>query len=258
MPETTIRLGDIQVRRVGMGSNRLEETPQNVEFVRAAVDAGLAHIDTAYLYTSGSSERTIGAALDLPRDGLVVATKGGYREGEGRPDVLRGHIEESLRRLRTDVIDLYYLHRVHPDTPLEDSMAVIAEARDAGKIRHAGISEVDVGQLERARAVVPIAAVQNRYNLGERGHDDVIDHCEAEGMVFVPYFPLRGLDGPAVTEVAERHGKTARQIGLAWLLHRSPAVLPIPGTLSIDHLRENLSALEIDLSQAEIDALGAG
>jgi aryl-alcohol dehydrogenase-like predicted oxidoreductase len=105
---------------------------------------------------------------------------------------------------------------------------------------------------------VPIAAVQNRYNLGERGHDDVIDHCEAEGIVFVPYFPLRGLDGPAVTEVAERHGKTARQIGLAWLLHRSPAVLPIPGTLSIDHLRENLSALEIDLSQAEIDALGAG
>jgi pyridoxine 4-dehydrogenase len=256
MPETTIRLGDTEVRRIGMGSNRLEETPQNIAFVRAAVEAGLTHIDTAHLYTSGSSERTIGSALDLPRDGLVVATKGGYREGEGKPDVLRGHIEESLGRLRTDVIDLYYLHRVHPDTPLEDSMAVIAEARDAGKIRHVGISEVDVEQIERARAVVPIAAVQNRYNLAERGHDGVIDHCEAEGIVFVPYFPLRGLDGAAVAEIAERLGATPSQIGLAWLLHRSPVVLPIPGTLSIDHLRENLAALAIDLSQADGDALG--
>jgi pyridoxine 4-dehydrogenase len=256
MPEGTIRLGDAEVKRMGMGSNRLEEAPRNLEFVRAAVDAGLTHIDTAYLYASGSSERTIGAALDLPRDGLVVATKGGYRQGEGKPDVLRGQIEESLRRLRTDVIDLYYLHRVHTDTPLEDSMAVIAEARDAGKIRHVGISEVDVHQIERARAVVPIAAVQNRYNLGERGHDDVIDHCEAEGLVFVPYFPLRGADAPAVTAIAERHGKTTTQIALAWLLHRSPAVLPIPGTLSIDHLRENLAALEIDLSRDEVDALG--
>ena len=258
MPETTIRLGDAEVKRIGMGSNRLEETPQNVEFVRAAVAAGLAHIDTAYLYTSGSSERTVGSALDLPRDGLVVATKGGYRQGEGKPDVLRGQIDESLRRLQAGVIDLYYLHRVHPDTPLEDSMAVIAEARDAGKIRHVGISEVGIDQIERARAVVPIAAVQNRYNLAERGHDDVIDHCEAEGLVFVPYFPLRGQDAPAVAEVAARHGTTTSQIALAWLLHRSPAVLPIPGTLSIGHLRENLAAVEIDLSQAEVDALGAG
>jgi pyridoxine 4-dehydrogenase len=258
MPGTTIRLGDAHVKRIGMGSNRLEDTPPNVEFVRAAVDAGLTHIDTAYLYTSGSSERTLGSALDLPRDGVVVATKGGYREGEGQPDVLRGQIDESRRRLRTEVIDLYYLHRVHPGTPLEDSMAVIADARDAGKICHVGISEVGIDQIERARAVVPIAAVQNRYNLAERGHDDVIDHCEAEGIVFVPYFPLRGQNTPAVTEIGQRHGKTASQIALAWLLHRSPAVLPIPGTLSIEHLRENLAALDIELSQAEVDALGAG
>jgi pyridoxine 4-dehydrogenase len=257
MPETTIRLGDTEVKRIGMGSNRLEETPRNVEFVRAAVDAGLTHIDTAYLYTCGSSERTVGSALDLPRDGLVVATKGGYREGEGKPDVLRGQIDESLSRLGTEVIDLYYLHRVHPDTPLEDSMGVIAEAREAGKIRHVGISEVGIDEIERARAVVPIAAVQNRYNLTERGHDDVIDHCEAQGIVFVPYFPLRGQDAPAVTELAARHGKTASQIALAWLLHRSPAVLPIPGTLSIDHLRENLAVLDIELSRDELDSLGA-
>src|SRR5689334_20152209 len=257
MVAQTITLGDTEVKRLGMGSNRLEHTPKNVEFVRAAVDAGLAHIDTAYLYTSGSSERTIGAALDLPRDGLVVATKGGYREGEGRPDVLRGHIEESLRRLRTDVIDLYYLHRVHPDTPLEDSMAVIAEARDAGKIRSVGISAVDVAQIERARAVVPIAAVQNPYNLAERDHDDVIDHCTEQGIAFVPYYPLDGKDAPAVAEIAQRHGKSPSQIALAWLLHRSPAVLPIPGTLSLDHLRDNLATLEIELSQAELDALSS-
>jgi aryl-alcohol dehydrogenase-like predicted oxidoreductase len=159
----------------------------------------------------------------------VVATKGGYREGEGKPDVLRGQIEESLRRLETGVIDLYYLHRVHPDTPLEESMAVIAEFRDAGKIRHVGISEVGIDQIERARAVVPIAAVQNRYSLADRGHDDVVDHCEREGIAFVPYFPLRG------------PGDNTEK--LAWLLRRSPVVLPIPGTLSIEHLRENLAVL---------------
>jgi len=136
-------------------------------------------------------------------------------------------------------------------------MAVIAEARDAGKIRHVGISEVDVRQIERARAVVQIAAVQNLYNLAERGHDDVVEHCTEQGIVFVPYFPLRGKDAPAVAEIADSHGKTASQIVLAWLLHRSPAVLPIPGTLSLDHLRDNLATLEIELSQAEVDTLSA-
>jgi aryl-alcohol dehydrogenase-like predicted oxidoreductase len=184
-----------------------------------------------------------------------VATKGGYRAGEGSPDVLRSQIDESLRRLQTEVIDLYYLHRVHPDTPLEDSMAVIAEARDAGKIRHVGISEVDVSQIERARAVVPITAVQNRYNLDERDHDEVVDYCAEQGIVFVPYFPLTGQDSPGVAEIAGRHGATASQIALAWLLHRSPAVLPIPGTLSLDHLRENLAALDIELSDDEFHAL---
>src|SRR5690349_5691403 len=133
MAEGTITLGDTTVRRIGLGTNRLTNTPQNVQFVRAAMDAGLAHIDTAYLYTSGESEQTIGSSLDLPREGSIVATKGGYRAGEGAPDVLRGQLEESLRRLRTGVIDLYYLHRVHEDTPLERSMAVIAEFRDAGR-----------------------------------------------------------------------------------------------------------------------------
>ena len=255
MANHTISLAGTEVRRIGLGTNRLTNTPQNVRFVRAAIDAGLAHIDTAYLYTGGESEATIGSALDLPRSGCVVATKGGYRAGEGSPDVLRGQIEESLRRLGTDAIDLYYLHRVHPDTPLEDSMAVIAEYHDVGRIRHVGISEVGIAQVERARDVVAIAAVQNRYNLGDRGHDEVIDHCAEQGIVFVPYFPLRGSDAPAVAEIAKRRGATPTQIALAWLLHRSPAMLPIPGTLSIAHLQENLGALEIELTDDEFRGL---
>jgi pyridoxine 4-dehydrogenase len=255
VPDQTITLGSTTVPRIGLGTNRLTVSDANVRFVRAAVDAGLAHIDTAHLYTSGESERAIGGALDLPRAGCVVATKGGYGAGEGRADVLRGQIDESLRRLRTDVIDLYYLHRVHPETPLEESMGVIAEARAAGKIRHVGISAVGVDQIEQARAVVPITAVQNRYNVGDREHDAVIDHCADQGIVFVPYYPLHGRDAPAVADIAGRRGITTGQVVLAWLLHRSPAVLPIPGTLSLDHLKENLEALRLDLSDAEFDAL---
>ena len=255
MVAQTITLGKTEVKRLGMGSNRLEHTPKNIEFVRAAVEAGLTHIDTAYLYTSGESEQTIGSALDLPRDGLVVATKGGYREGEGKPDVLRAQIDESLRRLKTDEIDLYYLHRVHEDTMLQDSVGTIAAYHDAGKIRHVGLSQVGIDQIEQAREIVTITAVQNRYNLSERGWDEVVDHCADEGIVFVPYFPLRGAGGRAVDEIAERHDATSAQIRLAWLLRRSPATLPIPGTLSVEHLKENLAALEIELTDAELDAL---
>jgi pyridoxine 4-dehydrogenase len=184
-----------------------------------------------------------------------VATKGGYAPGTGNPEALRSQIDESLRRLRTDAIDLYYLHRVDPQTPLEESVGTIAEYRDAGKIRHVGLSQVGVDQIELARTIVPIAAVQNHYNLSERGWDDVIDHCAREGIVFVPYYPLNGSDGRAVDAMAERHGATSAQIRLAWLLRRSPATLPIPGTLSSEHLKENLAALEIELTDAEFDAL---
>jgi aryl-alcohol dehydrogenase-like predicted oxidoreductase len=256
VPATTITLGDTTVPRIGLGTNRLTATDANGAFVRAALDAGVAHIDTAYLYTSGESEQAIGRALTLPRDGCVVATKGGYRAGEGRPGVLRGQLDESLRRLGTDVIDLYYLHRVHPETPLEESMRVLADAREAGRIRHVGISEVGIGQIERARAVVPIAAVQNRYNLEDRGHDDVVDYCAEQGIAFVPYYPLHGRETPAVAEIARRRAVTTGQVALAWLLHRSPAVLPIPGTLSLDHLEENLAALQIELSGDELASIG--
>ena len=252
---TTLRVGDADVARIGLGTNRLRNTPANVAFIREAVDLGVGMIDTAHLYTGGGSEETIGSALSSDRSGCIVATKGGYDPGEGRPEVLRGQIEDSLRGLRTDVIDVYYLHRVHPDTPLEDSVGTIAAYHEAGTIRHVGLSQVGIDQIETARRIVPVAAVQNHYNLSERRWDDVIDHCAKEGIVFVPYFPLKGDAPPELDDIAKRHGATPAQISLAWLLKRSPATLPIPGTLSLEHLKENLAALEIELTDEEFDAL---
>jgi pyridoxine 4-dehydrogenase len=248
-----LRLGDAEVNRVGLGTNRLRDTPANVAFVREAVAPGVSHIDTAHTYTGGESEATIGAALSSIPDGYIVATKGGWTAG--RPDVLRAEIEESLRRLRTDNIALYYLHRPDPETPLEDSLAVINKYRDSGKIRHVGLSNVGIDQIERARQVVPIAAVQNHYNLAERRHEDVVDYCAEASIVFVPYFPLHGEGGRSLDEIAERHNATRAQIALAWLVRRSPTMLPIPGTLSLVHAKENLVALEIQLSDAEFQAL---
>jgi pyridoxine 4-dehydrogenase len=185
----TLTLGDTEVARIGLGTNRLTNTPGHVAFVKEAVAAGVDLIDTAHVYTRGESEETIGAAVSpIPAD-RVVATKGGYAAGDGRPEVLRAQIEESLRRLRTDSIPLYYLHRVHPDTSLEESLGAIAEYRERGAIRHVGLSQVGIDQLERAREVVPITAVQNHYNLSERTYEDVVDYCAGEGIVFVPYFP---------------------------------------------------------------------
>ena len=246
---TTFRLAGVEVPRVGLGTNRL--TTARAGFVREAVAAGVRHIDTAHLYSGGDSERALGEALAGGGEEVLVATKGGYRSGEGRPEVLGAQIEQSLRSLRAEAIGLYYLHRVDPETPFEESLGAIKGYVDRGAIRHVGISEVSVDQIEQARRVVPIAAVQNHYNLDERGADDVIDHCEREGIAFVPYFPLRAEGGPGVAAAAKRLGVPKSSVKLAWLLRRSPVVLPIPGTLSIDHLRENLAALELDLGDAD-------
>jgi pyridoxine 4-dehydrogenase len=253
--EATLLLGDTDVTRMGLGTNRLTRTPEHIAFLKEAVAAGVNLIDTAHTYTGGASEETIGAALSPIPEGCVVATKGGYAPGHGRPELLRSQIEASLRRLRTDSIALYYLHRVDPETPLEVSLGAIKEYRDSGKIRHVGLSQVGVAQIERAREVVPIAAVQNHYNLSERKYDDVVDYCAREGIVFIPYFPLHGRGGRALAEIAERRGATPAQITLAWLLRRSTTTLPIPGTLSVEHLTENLAALEIELTEVEFQAL---
>src|ERR1700716_899359 len=199
--EPKLRLGESEIVCMGLGTNRLSNTPTNVAFVREAVAAGVGMIDTAHSYTGGTSEETIGAALSANPDRVLVATKGGIGgPGHGRPEVLHAEIEESLRRLRTDSIPLYYLHRVDPATPLEESLAAIKQYRDRGKIRHVGISEVSIDEIERARQVVPIAAVQNHYNVSERKHESVVDYCAGESIVFVPFFPLRGTGGTAVGE----------------------------------------------------------
>ena len=255
MMSTSLQLDHVEVPRIGLGTNRLSYTDEHVAFIREAVDAGIGHIDTAHLYAGGESETTIGAALSPMPEGLVVATKGGYAPGEGHPDVLKVQIDESLQRLRADCIALYYLHRVDPETPLEESLGAIKEAQDAGKVRDVGISDVTVEQIERARRVLPITVVQNHYSLTERKYEDEVDHCGREGIVFVPYFPLRGVDHPRLEAIAERHGATTSQIALAWLLRRSPVMAPIPGTLSVDHVRENLGALRIELNDEEYDAL---
>ena len=249
----TLKLGDVELTRIGLGTNRLTDTPENREFLNEAVGAGVNFIDTAHLYSGGESERTIGAAL-APFGDLAVATKGGYNEGGG-VDGFRNELEESFERLNTDRLSLYYQHRVHPDLEVEDAVGLMNEYREAGRITHLGLSEVTVEEIERGRAIAPIAAVQNEYSLVQRKWDDVVDYCEREGIIFVPYFPLRGDDPPAVGEIAEGRGANASQIRLAWLLRRSPTIVPIPGTLSIEHLKENLAALEIELTDEEFERL---
>jgi aryl-alcohol dehydrogenase-like predicted oxidoreductase len=211
-------------------------------------------IDTAHLYSGGESEQAIGEALSPFSDGVLVATKGGY-SGSGSPEAMRRQIEQSFERLGTDLIDLYYLHRVDPDVPMEESLGAIAEYREQGTINEVGISAVGVEQIEAAREVVPIAAVQNHFNLEERDSEDVVDYCEQNGIVFVPYYPLKGDGGRVAKEIAKEHGASKEQIALAWLRRRSPAILPIPGTLSIEHLRDDLGALEIELTDEEFEAL---
>lgn len=251
-----MKVGDSQLTRIGLGTNRLVNSRGNVEFIKAAVSAGVQMIDTAHSYTGGQSEDTIGIALAPKAPSCVVATKGGIGgAGRGRPEVLRDEIEQSFRRLQTDSIDLYYLHRVDPETPLEESLAAIKDYQDAGRIRQIGISEVTIDQIERARKIVSIAAVQNHYNLTERKYESVVDYCGREGITFVPFFPLRSQHSTALVEMAKRHKATPSQITLAWLLRRSPLMFPIPGTLSLEHLKENLAASDIELGDADYGSL---
>ncbi|NLT07594.1 MAG: aldo/keto reductase [Solirubrobacterales bacterium] len=238
---TPFQLAGVAGPRIGLGTNRLTTAPEHVELVRQAVAAGVRHIDTAHLYCGGDSERALGVALEGVGEQVLVATKGGF--GDGAPATIAAQLEQSLQALRTETIGLYYLHQVDDDVPIEESLAPIVAAVERGAVRHVGVSNVTVDQIERARRVVPIAAVQNHFNLTE-GDGGVIDHCEREGIAFVPFFPLRG-GGRGVAAAAERLGATENQVKLAWLLARSPVVAPIPGTLSIEHVRENLAAEEL-------------
>jgi pyridoxine 4-dehydrogenase len=259
--------GDRTVNRLGFGAMRLPEDPAQARaLLRRAVELGVNLIDTAEFYGPGTSERLIAEALHPYPDGLVIATKGlthppdrwGQQGHAGR---LREAVEGSLRRLRLERIDLYQLARIDPTVPATDQFGVLAELRQQGKVRHVGLSEVGVDQLQAARKLVPIASVQNRYSLADRAWERVLDYCQREGIAFLPWFPLGAgrlveAGGPLV-EIARRHHATAAQVALAWLLRRSPVMLPIPGTSSLAHLQENLAASTLRLADDEFHLLGS-
>ena len=263
--------GDLPVHRLGYGAMRLtgkgiwgepKDPAEAKQVLRRAVELGITFIDTADSYGPEVSERLIGEALHPYPAGLVIATKGGLtRSGPeqwhpvGRPEYLTQCVEMSLRRLRVERIDLYQLHRIDAKVPLAESLGALKELQQAGKIRHIGLSEVGVAEIEQARQIVPIVSVQNLYNLGDRKHDDVVSYCEKHQLGFIPWFPVAAGDlakpGGPLDAMAKRHGATVAQLALAWLLHRSPVVLPIPGTSSVAHLEENTAAASIQLNARE-------
>jgi pyridoxine 4-dehydrogenase len=267
--------GDLQVRRLGFGAMRItgdgiwgppEDPDEARRLLRRVVDIGIDLIDTADSYGPEVSENLIAEALHPYGNGLVIATKGGLlRTGpgqwprDGRPEHLREACEGSLRRLKVEQIDLYQLHAPDSKVPYEDSVGTLKELQDEGKIRHIGVSNVSVEQLEQARALVEVATVQNRYNLTDRSSEDVLEGCEAAGIGFIPWFPLAtgslAEPGGVLEEVAHTHDATPSQIALAWLLARSRVMLPIPGTSSVEHLEENAAAAELTLSDEERDAI---
>jgi pyridoxine 4-dehydrogenase len=264
----TFVLGDLEVRRLGFGAMRVtgqgvwgepDDLDRALAVLRRVVELDVNLIDTADSYGPEVSENLIAEALHPYPDGLVIATKGGYTrpgpgswEPNGRPEYLRKAAEGSLKRLRVERIDLYQLHTPDDDVPFEESVGALADLQQEGKIRHIGLSNVDVEELEQARAIVDVVSVQNRYNLAHRSSEDVLDRCEELEIGFIPWFPLDmghlADEGGTLANVARTHGAMPAQIALAWLLHRSPVMLPIPGTASIPHLEENVRAAQIELS----------
>ncbi|MCU1231762.1 MAG: aldo/keto reductase [Acidobacteria bacterium] len=267
--------GDLPVHRLGFGAMRItgngvwgppKDRDEALAVLRRTVDLRINLIDTAESYGPHVSEELIGEALHpYPKD-LVIATKGGLdRTGpnqwpmDARPERLREELDGSLRRLKLDRIDVYQLHRIDPNVPEEDQFGALREFQREGKVRHIGLSEADVAQIERARKFFPVVSVQNRYNLGDREWESVLDHCERENIAFIPWFPLAtgklAEEGGPLTRIAKAHGATPAQIALAWLLRRSPVMLPIPGTSRVKHLEENVAAAAIDLTDEEFDSI---
>jgi pyridoxine 4-dehydrogenase len=266
--------GNVAVTRLGYGAMQLTgpgvwgdppDRAASVRVLRKAAELGVDFIDTADSYGPFVSEDLIREALH-PYDGITIATKGGFvRTGPGqwvavgRPAYLRQCVEMSLRRLGVETIELYQLHRIDPEVPMVDQLGVLDEMRREGKIRHIGLSEVSVPEIGEARLTAPIVSVQNRYNLISRQSEDVLDYCEREGLGFIPWFPiatgrLAGRDGP-LSVLAKQAGATPAQLALAWLLRRSPVMLPIPGTNSAGHLEENIGAAGVELSDDQFTAL---
>jgi aryl-alcohol dehydrogenase-like predicted oxidoreductase len=267
--------GDMTVNRLGFGAMRITgrgiwgdppSRDQAIATLRRVVELGVNFIDTADSYGPSVSEELIAEALYPYPDDLVIATKGGLvRPGpnrwtpDGRPEHLREACEGSLRRLRLEQIPLYQLHRPDPRVPLAESIGAIAELKDEGKIRHVGVSNVTEAQLREAQKIVPVVSIQNRFNVADRESESLIDLCEQEDMVFLPWAPVQQTERRVALAVpAEKRGVNERQIVLAWMLAHSPVILPIPGTGSPEHAEENVAATAIDLSRQEIDAISTG
>ena len=275
LKKTFIIGGDLEVNRLGYGAMRLtgngvwgepKDPGEAKRVLQRAVELGVNFIDTADSYGPVVSERLIGEALSPFAKGLVVATKAGFtRQGPdqwiplGRPEYLVQQVEMSLRWLKTDVIDLWQLHRIDARVPVEESLGAIGRLQSQGKIRHVGLSEVKPKEIDRARKVIEIVSVQNQYNVGDRQHEEVLQYCEQHHLAFIPWFPVAAgslaRPGGKLDKVAKRHGSTVSQLSLAWLLHRSPVTLPIPGTSSVAHLEENLKAAEIAVSAEDMKAI---
>jgi aryl-alcohol dehydrogenase-like predicted oxidoreductase len=268
--------GDLAVNRLGFGAMRItgdgiwgwpKDREEAKRVLKRAVELGVDLIDTADAYGPEVSEMLIAEALHPYPKGLVIATKGGLtRPGpgqwvpNGRPDYLKRCVDGSLKRLKLDRIDLWQLHRIDSSVPVEDSLGAIKEMRDAGKIRHVGLSEVDTSEIDRARKVLPIATVQNRYNIDYRKWDQVLKYCNQEKIGFMPWSPVgggRSLKDSTLEAVAKAHNVSVYQVAIAWLLHRSPVMLPIPGTSSVTHLEDNMAAAKLSLSDADLKSLDA-
>jgi aryl-alcohol dehydrogenase-like predicted oxidoreductase len=263
--------GNITVNRMGFGAMRItgegiwgepKDANSAKNVLKRAVELGVNFIDTADSYGPEVSERLIGEALAPYAAGVIIATKAGLtRQGPnqwlpvGRPEYLTQQVEMSLRRLKLDRIDLWQLHRIDAKVPVEESLGAIKKLQEQGKIRHVGLSEVKPHEIERASKVVKIVSVQNRYNIGDREHDDVVDYCTKHNIAFIPWFPVAAgklaQPGGKLDAAAKAHNATVSQLSLAWLLHRSPIMVPIPGTTSAKHLEENLAAAEVKLNDKE-------
>jgi pyridoxine 4-dehydrogenase len=276
-PETFTIGGDLPVRRLGFGAMRITgdgiwgppEDPEGAKrLLRRVVELGVNLIDTADSYGPEVSENLIAEALHPYPEDLVIATKAGLRRtGPGEwprdahPDRIKECCEGSLRRLRVDRIDLYQLHSPDPEVPLVDSLGAFRELQQEGKVRHVGVSNVTVDQLDRAREIVDVVSVQNRYSLTDRDSEDLLQACERDGLGFLPWFPLAtgrlARPGGPLDQVAEAHDATPAQVAIAWLLQRSPVTLPIPGTSSARHVEENVAAANLELSDEEMEGLAA-
>lgn len=263
--------GDLEISRLGFGAMRIvgegvwgepKDAENSKRVLRRAVELGVNFIDTSDAYGPDVSERLIGEALAPYKAGVVIATKAGLtRQGPakwlpvGRAEYLEQQVEMSLRLLKTERLELWQLHRIDPKTPVEESLGAMKKMQEAGKIRHIGLSEVKVPELEQARKVCEIVSVQNKYNIGDRDHEDVLEYCAVHGIAFIPWFPVAAgklaQPGGKLDEAARKHGATVSQLSLAWLLHHSPVILPIPGTSSVEHLEENMKAADVKLSEAE-------